>query len=62
MARLDYKDQRVPLGDVTNMLNQDVAPKKRTRVLEDDECHDISRFNFSIWKINSPPYLENIYV
>jgi hypothetical protein len=42
MARLDYKDQRVPLGDVTNMLNQDVAPKKRTRVLEDDECHDIS--------------------
>jgi len=43
MARHDYKDQRIPLGDVTNTLNQDVAPKKkRTRVLGDGECHNIS--------------------
>jgi len=29
MARRDYKEQRVPLGDVTNTRNQDVAPKKK---------------------------------
>ena len=42
MARRDYDENRLPLGDITNSRNQDSGSKKRARVFEDGECHDIS--------------------
>jgi len=35
-------DQRLPLGDITNVLGQGVhSNNKRARVDEDGECHNI---------------------
>ena len=62
MARRDYDENRLPLGDITKSRNQDSGSKKRARVFEDGECHGISclkhkYFKAYFWRHISPPLI-----